>query len=570
MIGREMSEKPEPGPEAAVPAGATVRSALWAAWGDALGFPAELANQGLYERRMRGRQPVPLPAWERRIGGRMGPTVELPAGCYSDDTQLRLAVGRCVRASGRFDAEAFSKIELPVFLAYEFGSGRGTKAAARALRRRSTRWYANFFESDGARYVDGGGNGAAMRIQPHVWAAADGPPGSYLVPVLRDAVCTHGHPRALLGAAMHAVALGTTLRQREVPGPERWDGMVRFLERVTDIVSEDETLGARWLPLWESNAGRPFAAAIAEAVDSLAGQVRAATRAAQVASNGGRDAAYADLARSLGAFSPATRGAGDLTAVLSLWIAWVYRDDPVDGLQVCGRALGADTDTVATLAGALLGAVTDAEPPEPLMDADLIRRDATRLHTLTQGARVESFPHPDPLRWEPPATLSDAVGLIDGKIAIAGLGVAEEAGPPIKGSGKDPGLWQWLVTHYGQRVFVKRRAELSELPAAMRPRARGVVAAEPGSDQPPLFSPPTRPDALPADPERGVALLVNRDFDPSLMARLLEHYGLQGSMPAAVFATLLSSELRRRAPTSPNGGSSHGAAASRTGPHTPT
>jgi ADP-ribosylglycohydrolase len=559
MIVTDMPERLEQAPSTQGSAHSTVNSALWAAWGDALGFPAELVSQEMYERRMRGRPPIPLPPWERRIGGRMGPTVELPAGCPSDDTQLRLAVGRCVRASGRFDAEAFSKIELPVFSAYEFGSGRGTKAAARALRRRSTRWFANFFDTDGARYIDCGGNGAAMRVQPHVWAAADGPPTDYLGPVLRDAVCTHGHPRGLLGAAMHAVTLGTTIRQREIPGPDRWLPMVRFLGRVTDIAAEDETLASRWLPVWESNAGRPFPAAVAESISMLEGHVAQAAGAAHAASSHDAHSVYRQLARELGAFAPRSRGAGDVTAMLALWIAWVYREDPVAGLLLCARAVGSDTDTLATLAGALLGAVAGAEPPEPLLDAELIRREAERLHALSQGARLASFPHPDPLHWQPPANLSDAVGLIDGDPAIAGLGPAKALAAPIEGTGKEPALWQWLETAYGQRLLVKRRAELVELPESARPRARGVSAPAPVvQDQPQLFAASSKTARLPEDPERGVQLLAAQGFEPSLMASLLEHYALRGATPAAVFATLVSTELRRRPHTSSSNGASPG------------
>jgi ADP-ribosylglycohydrolase len=524
-----------------------VRSALWAACGDALGFPAELADEQMLQRRLDGAFDGSLRAWRRRIGGRMGPTVELPPGCTSDDTQLRLAVGRCVRASGRFDAEAFSKIELPVFLSYQLGAGRGTKAAAQALGRRATRWFANFYEARGSRYVDGGGNGAAMRIQPHVWAAAEGRPEDYLAPLLRDAVSTHGHPRALLGAALHAVALGTTLRQGELPRPDRWPGMLRFLERFAPLVAKDETLAERWLPVWESNAGRPFADAVADTLGELAAQVSAAVEAAEA--RGSRAELYADLVGRLGGLSAKTRGSGTTTAVLSLWIAWAYRDEPFPGLRVCAGLLGSDTDTIATLAGALLGAIAREDPPGPVLDAELIAAEARRLQALGQGSARESFPHPDPLRWHPPESLSDAVGLVDGRIAIAGLGFASESGDVIRGQGKDPGLWQWVITDYGQHVLIKRRAELRELPEGARPRARTPVQAEippPSEESRPFISHAGPDQRLPRDPEVGVALLVARDFDHVLMSRLLEHYGEQGSMPAAVFAALLSERLRER------------------------
>ena len=90
----------------------------------------------------------------------------LPAGCYSDDTQLRLATGRAIRPDS-FDVEAFAKVELPVWLGYALGAGKSTSAAALNLSKPRTSWFANTFKG----WTESGGNGAAMRIQPHVWAA---------------------------------------------------------------------------------------------------------------------------------------------------------------------------------------------------------------------------------------------------------------------------------------------------------------------------------------------------------------------------------------------------------------
>ena len=89
-----------------------------------------------------------------------GVTVKLPQGCYSDDSQLRLATGRSIRSDG-FDVEAFSKIELPVWLSYALGGGKATSAAATNLARPRVQWFANTFRG----WTDSGGNGAAMRIQ---------------------------------------------------------------------------------------------------------------------------------------------------------------------------------------------------------------------------------------------------------------------------------------------------------------------------------------------------------------------------------------------------------------------
>ena len=143
-----------------------VGSSVWAAYGDALGFISELTDEAGLLRRTQGVPLVEPVSWQRRIGGRQGVNVVLPAGCYSDDTQLRLSTARAIGPNG-FDVEAFAKVELTVWPSYALGGGRGTKAAATSLAKDQIAWYANTFKG----WTDCGGNGAAMRIQPHVWSS---------------------------------------------------------------------------------------------------------------------------------------------------------------------------------------------------------------------------------------------------------------------------------------------------------------------------------------------------------------------------------------------------------------
>jgi len=524
---------------------ATVRSALWAAWGDALGFPAEMASEQILQQRLGGVETGVLPeAWSRRIGGRLGPTVELPAGCTSDDTQLRLAVGRCIRTTGRFDAETFSKVELPVFLSYQLGAGLGTKAAARALGKRTTRWFSNFFEERSSRYVDGGGNGAAMRIQPHIWAARDAKPDTYLPPLLRDVICTHGHPRGILGACLHAFALATTLHQGAIPGPDRWLGMVDHLAQVEHIVKADEALAERWLPAWEMEDGS-FRAAMSKTLDELRHQTEQAIAASTQLQGRSTGSIYMELTKSLGGLRRQTRGAGTITAVLALWLAWASRAEPVDGLRISASLINSDTDTISTMAGALLGSVASNDPPGSLLDRDLIVAEALRLEMLAKGDPAPSFPHPDPLHWRPPPHLADALGLIDGHPAVAGLGPVNPEGDPIPGQRTGKDLWQWVATAYGQSLLIKRRPELRELPSGAQPRSRSTALPNNGSAEPSSTQVSSVRD-LPTDPEQGVELFLSSGEDDRLLGRLLRHFARQGHTAAADFAALVAVRLMDR------------------------
>lgn len=537
------------------------RSALWAAWGDALGFPTELVNPELLERRLDGRSLGALPfAWPRRVGGRMGPVVKLPAGAYSDDTQLRLAVGRCVRAAGQFDVEAFSKIELSVFLAYQLGAGRGTKTAAQELSRRGARWYMPFFDKSGSRYVDGGGNGAAMRIQPHVWSSPARRPETYLPSVVRDTVVTHGHPRALVGSMLHALCLGTALHEREVAGPHRWAQMGRYLQIGADLVLRDQVLADRWMFEWERRAQRSWSAAFEETVSEVVEQLEVAASMSERASVG----EYLPLVRDLGGLDPRTRGSGTTSAVLALWVAWRGQADAESALRNCAGLLGSDTDTVATMAGALLGAVADDDPPGPIQDEPLIRGEAARLAALREGHEEPSFPHPDPLRWQPPASLADALGLGDGKPHVAGLGPAKLVGSPQAGQGKTGGLWQWVQLEFGQTLLIKRRPELSELLPTALPLTRR--AAQPPRQESLLDTPPVSPREAanksrqrslvkgkdtqapaPVDVDEAVRLVLRSGMNPDTTTRLLVEFAAREDGPylAGLFAYRLAETMRR-------------------------
>lgn len=542
---------------------AVERSALWAAYGDALGFQSELVGDASWlQRRIGGPAVTGTVPWRRRIGGRGGLTVELPAGTYSDDTQLRLAVGRCRRASGRFDAEAFSKIELGVFLAYELGAGRGTRQAAQSLARRPTRWSSNFYSAKAGRYVDGGGNGAAMRIQPHVWAAPDAHPSNYLRWVLRDAVTTHGHPHAILGAVLHALSVGSALRNREIPDPGRWPGMIRYLERVPDSMAEDEALADRWLTRWEHEAGRSWRSAVAATAEEA---LHMAELAAELAScpQARREDAYKDLLRRIGGLDAHTRGSGLISAIAALFLSWLHREEPETALMRSANLLTSDTDTIASMAGAILGCVAESEPSGELLDREVLRRDAQRLHRIALGEAVQDFPHPDPLRWESPPTRSDALGLTDQGMAIAGLGPVEPAGEFLPlGNDGDLG-WQWQRLWTGQSLLVKRRMQPQRLPdtslphrrqthpAAADPRPTAAIrplntAGRPRADkgenlQEPLFV-AKRAEDLPQDPEDGLALWLRSGRSDEVLLALVRHYasGRRAVGTSAAFATLVA------------------------------
>ncbi len=437
------------------------RSALWAAYGDALGWISELTDSAGLLRRTGGvalKEPV---AWKRRIGGRSGVTVRLPRGCYSDDTQLRLATGRAIRSDG-FDVEAFAKVELPVWLSYGLGGGRSTSAAATHLGKRSSAWWSNTFKG----WTKSGGNGAAMRVQPHVWAArTPEEPESYLPDVVRNAVCTHSHPTGLMGAVVHAQCVAHALTTGRFPSPDDVSAAIEVARRVPVMIEGDAELGY-WRTVFEREAGdfeRAWADGLDEARDGLKfmGGLNAGL------SGGER---YRSMVDGMKLRDPSRRGSGLLTALAATGLTWC-ETRPAEALRIAANVISTDTDTIATMAGAILGAVAEADPAVDVLDVDLFRSEAARLARIAGGGRPPEYAYPDLLHWLAPKARADALARTrGGSLFVRGLGrVANTLGEPVSRKGIDF-WWQWVRLEFGQTLLIKSRGHV---PVAVEEHAPG-------------------------------------------------------------------------------------------------
>jgi len=457
---------------------AVKNSALWAAYGDALGFMTELADSKSLQWRIKAPRVAQTISWRRVIGGKFGVEATLPAGCYSDDTQLRLATSRAIRGDGKFDVEAFARVELPVWLAYSLGAGRGTKLAASSLRSPDVAWFSNFFDKSRVRYLDCGGNGSAMRIQPHVWAASNrSKPESYVLDVVRNAVCTHGHERGILGAVFHALCLAMTLEEGKVIGPDAWRDAVSFFPALVPLIREDPNLGAIWLSVWERQGGRSIEAAIEEVRDECLADIEIATSFANERS----DSSYSRLVEELGGLTEEQRGSGTKTAIIAAALSWIHRDDyPATALVKAANLLGSDTDTIATMAGAILGAVANEAPRSPILDEKYILFEASRMHCLSTNQTTDSFAYPDLFAWHAPKSQLDALGGINGSLALAGLAKVEELQSAQTSRKKDDAVWQWFRLDFDQTIFAKRREKPRPLPEGNLPApAKPALSKDP-------------------------------------------------------------------------------------------
>lgn len=435
----------------------TISSALWSAYADALGFPTELASDKTVQQRLGHPTITRTESWKRMVGGRFGATVSLPAGAYSDDTQLRLATSRAIRGNGYFDVESFAKIELTVWQAYALGAGRGSKAAAAALCNRSNNWFSNFFTN----YENGGGNGAAMRVQPHIWAASNlADKASYIPDVIRNALCTHGHMRGIAGAVVHAVSLAHVFDTGKPLNPDQWPELANDIRAIPGMISGDNELMTFWVPTWTQKSRQT----IEDAVDAVAREWEDASRSAASILLARRpydySAIYEEVVKTLNGLNANERGSGLKCALFANVAAWISpKTGAQESIQIVANLLDSDTDTIGTMAGAIIGAAyPDASYLGPVQDHIYIRDEAERLYDISQGKNTYSFSYPDLLYWQPPRTMIDILRIKDNRLHIDGLGDLNPLEAPF--TGQKGTSWQWFLLSTGQTILSRFRTDL--------------------------------------------------------------------------------------------------------------
>lgn len=428
-------------------------SSLWAALGDAFGYITELGDESTFIYRLDGlSNQWGKSSWKRKIGGQYGCRVEFQPGTYSDDTQLRLAVSRAINADGVFQKEAFAKIELPAWRCYALGAGVGSLTASENLVKSGVNWNSNFFHTKNSNYYNGGGNGAAMRIQPHIWAASNWQhPNIYLLDVVSNSIITHGHARGILGSAFHAICLAMTLANKQPLSQPFWSETIPFIKNIPSIIEKEFSLSSIWLTQWQSDTSLNFSEQTSIVIDEFKTYIKEFTLHKQ----GTPKERYYSFAKAIGAVGGKERGSAVKTSVLASAAALLFKDeDPIQCLQAIASLFDSDTDTIATMTGALLGATLDNEPDFPIQDKEYIKKEAKRLFSISKGIKVESFIYPSILKWKSPRATLELVKEYENEFYIDGLS-------PINFFGKEyqnnTTIWQWAKTPFGQTILAKRR-----------------------------------------------------------------------------------------------------------------
>jgi hypothetical protein len=178
---------------------------------------------------------------------------------------------------------------------------------------------------------------------------------------------------------------------------------------------------------------------------------------------------YQDIAKKLGCYNEKTRGSATKTALISAYASYIFRDNIHHGLTIVSNALGTDTDTIATMAGAIVGIVAKTEPPDELMDQVYINKEAERLYNISQGNKETSFSYPDLLYWQPPFSQNKALGKLDDKWTLKGFGEVIPTSSEYTKTDKNPTIWQWFKLQFGQTVLLKRSDKVDIIPEKLLP-----------------------------------------------------------------------------------------------------
>lgn len=371
-----------------------VGSLVGAAIGDALGWPQEPRGGLVGGARARANRP-PKPeftGWNRNAGSRFLRYQErVQPGEYSDDTQLMLAVARsCLK--GDLWLRHLTKCELPAWPTYQRGGGRAVLSAANAWGAGVPPWEAR----PGQRsqqldaYFAAGANGAAMRIAPHaLWLAqrAEGP--ALRRRVMRDAITTHGHPRAIIGAMCLAATISIALAARE---PLVQDELIAAAASgLAPLSAVADELPAAWAD--------PTRQAWFEATweDTLR-EMRELLKVAQQSVARGSMSNVSDTLRELGATGEFS-GSGTHSVVAAIYLASRAGARPMAGLLQAAFEPNIDTDTVASMTASVLGAVHGMRWLEPLLEvqdlsyiADIANRLAAPSGALDQLGQPDEEP----------------------------------------------------------------------------------------------------------------------------------------------------------------------------------
>jgi ADP-ribosylglycohydrolase len=323
---------------------------LGLAIGDALGHPTEFVRSVAEIRERWG---------ERGVVG-FQPTARHPAGTFTDDTQMSIAVLRALVRAGHGDLDGLMGTMAAEFVAWSRSPHNDRAPGGTCLRgcrslEHGVRWRE-------AGVADSKGCGAAMRAAPVGLFLAEDVDALVRVAAAQSAL-THRHPTAIASSVAAAAAVAHVLREGKL------DGILSFTR---DCVARLSTS-----LLVESGCTRQLAESIGTS-EMLAALADLEAR---------RDEESSDVCALLGG-----AWVGEEAVACALWCVLRgrcgngdFRDAVLRGANSSG-----DSDSIACIAGSVVGALVGVQGIEPAwVDAvektEMLDELARALHRVKHG-----------------------------------------------------------------------------------------------------------------------------------------------------------------------------------------
>lgn len=352
---------------------------LGAAIGDALGWPNERRSKHKSSDQPE-KKSHDFIQWIRHSGGRFYSHEEtINIGGYSDDTQLILATSRSLLAARKWWKHLSYK-EMPFWSIYERGGGGATKRAANSWLRSKPPWSLYNKNNDVRQYFEAGGNGVAMRILPHCLAGVSSDRfTSISLQIVTNGIITHGHPRALIGALVYGFALWRAFKHK---GTLKYGALIEItLQNKKDWGKLPDI--AKFWPGWNEAAQAWANGEYEDIWNNTVIEVTEMLQKCRDALSRGALAVDRRVMEQIGAYDRKINGAGTVAGAAAIFLSSRYAADPIHGLIDTAFAQGTDTDTIASMTGAMLGAVcgsTWLRPyAEKVQDAKYLKQIAERI-----------------------------------------------------------------------------------------------------------------------------------------------------------------------------------------------
>jgi len=332
--------------------------------------------------------------WENHKPGRFQDNkFTVNEGEYSDVTQMSLAVARSIQYDGEMDHNYFAKRELANWDKYERCGGNTVRGASTNIRKKQVKWNTNFHEhkrkGKTRDYRNCGANGVAMRVLPIVLAfhknwhkIKDN--------IFANAIVTHGHPRAIIGAFLYASVLEYIL-------DNSLDTFTckKLLDHISSNYDDDCCIPffrnadyKEWLSIWDKNQAKVFKDLYSEILDETRNKL-------DILKDGiTKSKAIEETLDDLGCTQSGIKRYGTSTILGGILMFCKYIDKPEQGIIKTVNTFNTDKKVIAAFAGSLYGALYgESAIPDKwknVQDAQYIETVASKLFDISNNAKLIS------------------------------------------------------------------------------------------------------------------------------------------------------------------------------------